>query len=345
MEAILPPALFSGMSTPILLLVIAISIAVLGKGADILVDCAVKFARMVGVPRVIIGATLVSLGTTTPEAAVSVLAAFKGMPEFALGNAVGSIICDTGLIFGLCAVLAPLPKDMFVLNRHGWIQIGSAALLVILCSITIDSATGSRVLTRAAGVLLIALLVVYLAVSYYWARQHEGDGDDEDSEKEKSDAKAILLLFAGMVVGITLVILSSHTLIQSVKVTAERAGIPPAIIAATLIAFGTSLPELVTALVSIRKGATDLLVGNIIGADILNVFFVSGASALAAPLLVPDIFFWLHFPAMMIVLIVFRIAIHLPGKTFLRSIGWLLLALYLVYLIADVMIGGGAGAH
>src|SRR5690606_605446 len=108
---------------------------------------------------------------------------------------------------------------------------------------------------------------------------------------------------------VAFVIFSSHTLIQSVRVTAERAGIPPAIIAATLIAFGTSLPELVTALMSIRRGAMDLLVGNIIGADILNVLFVAGASAVAAPLLVPDIFFTLHFPAMILVLVVFRIAI------------------------------------
>jgi len=322
-----------------------VSILVLGKGADLLVDAAVKFARMVGVPRVIIGATLVSLGTTTPEAAVSVLAAFKGMPEFALGNAVGSIICDTGLIFGLCCVLAPLPKDMFVLNRHGWLQLGSAVLLVVLCLVFVDSATGQRVLPRGAGIFLIILLVGYMLISYRWALQHEGDAKDENEVPEDTSKWAIALLLVAMVLGITLIILSSHTLIQSVRVTAERAGIPPAIIAATLIAFGTSLPELVTALAAIRKGVLDLLVGNIIGADILNVLFVAGASAVAAPLLVPDVFLWLHFPALLLILVVFRVAIHLPGRTFARGMGWVLLALYAIYLAANIIVGGGVGHH
>lgn len=339
MDALLPSEWFDSLGTAWLLVILVASIAVLGKGADTLVDCAVRFAKMVGVPRVIIGATLVSLGTTTPEAAVSVLAAFKGMPEFALGNAVGSIICDTALIFGLCAVLAPLPKDMFILNRHGWIQLGSAALLILLCLPFADAATGDRMLPRAAGFFLITLLAVYMLVSYHWARQHEGDGEEENGEVQSRSFGTIMLMLFGMIVGVAFVIFSSHTLIQSVRVTAERAGIPPAIIAATLIAFGTSLPELVTALMSIRRGAMDLLVGNIIGADILNVLFVAGASAVAAPLLVPDIFFTLHFPAMILVLVVFRIAIHLPGKTFLRGLGWVLLALYAAYLVANVLVG------
>ncbi|HUT24040.1 MAG TPA: sodium:calcium antiporter, partial [Sumerlaeia bacterium] len=122
MEHLIPQAFIDQQPTLVLLVLLTAGIAVLVKGAGWLVDGAVGLSERLGVPKVIIGATIVSLGTTTPEAAVSVMAAFQGMPDFALGNSVGSIICDTGMIFGICCLLTRLPKDRFILNRHGWVQ-------------------------------------------------------------------------------------------------------------------------------------------------------------------------------------------------------------------------------
>ena len=116
----------------VLLAVLIVSIAVLGKSADWLVDLAVGLSLRLGLPRVIVGATIVSLGTTAPEAAVSVLAAINGSPGLAMGNAVGSIICDTGLILGLACLLKPLPFTRSVVNRKGWVQFGCGVLLVAL---------------------------------------------------------------------------------------------------------------------------------------------------------------------------------------------------------------------
>ena len=121
---------FQGLHSGWLALVIAASLAVLAKAADWLVDEAVELSSRSGVPKVVIGATIVSLGTTAPEAAVSVFAAIQGQPGLALGNAVGSIICDTGLILGLASVIAPLKLDRRIVNRQGWIQLGAAAALV-----------------------------------------------------------------------------------------------------------------------------------------------------------------------------------------------------------------------
>ena len=116
-----------------LFVIIAITLYLLGKGADILVDEAVTLSTRWGIPQTLIGATIVSLGTTTPEAAVSVFAAVQGDPDIALGNAVGSIICDTGLILGTAALIAPLPLNRKIVNRQGWLQLGAGFLLVIAC--------------------------------------------------------------------------------------------------------------------------------------------------------------------------------------------------------------------
>ena len=117
----------------LLFLMIAGTLFTVGKGADILVEEAVDLSKKWGIPKVLIGATIVSLGTTLPEAVVSVLAAAKGMPDLALGNAVGSIICDTGLILGLAAIIAPLPLNREMVNRQGWLQFGAGCLLIISC--------------------------------------------------------------------------------------------------------------------------------------------------------------------------------------------------------------------
>ncbi len=119
-------------STSILLLIIVVCIVLLSKGADWMIDGVVSLAERTGLPKIVIGATVVSLGTTLPEAFVSVMAAYMGNPGLALGNGVGSIIADTGLIFGLTCVLATVPVNRFILNRTGWVQVGSATLLVVI---------------------------------------------------------------------------------------------------------------------------------------------------------------------------------------------------------------------
>ena len=132
-------------STTTLLIIIAVCIALLSKGADWMIDGVVDLAQRTGLPKIVIGATVVSLGTTLPEAFVSVMAAYMGNPGLALGNGVGSIIADTGLIFGLTCVLAAVPVNRFILNRTGWVQVGSATLLVVIAvAVLLHSSTESE---------------------------------------------------------------------------------------------------------------------------------------------------------------------------------------------------------
>lgn len=318
-------------SLPLLALlgVLAVSLYVLAKGADLIVEEAVTLSKAWGVPTVIIGATIVSLGTTLPEAAVSVSAAIGGNPDLALGNAVGSIITDCGLILGLAAVISPLPLQKSVVNRQGWIQIGAGVLLVFLCipwgAPKTAWSTGGT-LEQWEGFVLVGLLIVYLVGSVLGARGSSISNEVTAVE----DKKPTSLVLALLGVGIFLVVGSSHVLIPTVEVIALDLGIPQAIIAATLVAFGTSLPELVTALNAVRRGHGELAVGNVIGADILNVLFVAGLSAAVTPagLVADPRFFRLLFPGMLLLLLIFRVGVWVEKERLGRSFGIVLLLVY-----------------
>ena len=318
-----------------LFVVIAVFISTLAKGADILVTEAVTLSVRWGVPTLLIGATIVSLGTTLPETAVSVMAALGGRPGLALGNAVGSIICDTGLILGIAALMRPIPLDKRIVNRQGWLQLGSGVMLVAMCvpwSTPMAAFKEGGRLPQWAGWLFLTLLVLYIWKSIQWARKGEGPEPEETHTDEAGNA----MVFVKLLIGITLVILSSKVLIPTVEETAFRLHVPEAIIAATLVAFGTSLPELVTVVTSVRKGHGALALGNIIGADILNVLFVAGASAAVTGggLAAEPRFFQLLFPGMLFLLIVFRLSV-VVSKTHLRW--WSGIVLVGAYILVTVL--------
>ena len=311
---------------------IVVSILALGKGADVLVEDAVAISLQWGIPSVVVGATVVSLGTTTPEAVVSVLAAMKGESGLALGNAVGSIICDTGLILGIACVISPLPFDKVVADRQGWVQFLSGVLLVAAClpwaSLGSAFAEGG-LLPQAAGWIFLALLGLYLRWSVQLAsrvKQSDASGVGEAHQFRGKTATG-----ASLAVAIAVVVISSAILVSSATEIAERLEVPPSIIAATLVAFGTSLPELVIVVTATLKGQGGLGVGNIVGADILNVLFVAGAAAAVTPegLVAEPHFFVLQFPAMLFVLAVFRFGTLTARNSVLkRPFGYILLGTY-----------------
>ena len=289
--------------------VIFVSILILGKSADSLVEGAVTVSIRTGMPRVIVGATIVSIGTTFPEAVVSVLAAFQGAPDLALGNAVGSIICDTGLILGLACTISPLPLNREVVNRQGWGQFCAGLLLVALCvpfSNIQDVGENGGVLPQWAGFLFLLLLGVYIVWSIKLAKTASVDEEIEEDSTKSTAVLVMLMAIAAAFVGV-----SSMGLIDGTIVVAKEINVPQGVIAATIVAFGTSLPELVTSLAAVKRGQGELAVGNVIGADILNVLFVAGAAAAVTPagLNADKIFFAFQFPAMLLILILFRIGI------------------------------------
>jgi cation:H+ antiporter len=327
-----------------LLVALAICIYVLSKGADYMIDGAASLAMRSGMPRIVIGATIISLGTTMPEAFVSVLAAWTGNPGLALGNGVGSIICDTGLIFGLMCILSRIPVNRYILDRTGWVQVGAATLLVVISVIALLTTEGQPVLGRAVGFFLLILLAVYMYTAYRWARQGSkegGEDEEDDDELDWSVGKSL----AYTLLGLLAVILSSRILVPCAAEGARRIGVPQDIIAATLVAFGTSLPELMTGITAVRKGHASIMVGNVVGADVLNCLFVIGAAAAAKPLAIPPNFFTYHFPAMLLILFSFRFFIYMnKDGWFKRWQGGWIFGIYIVYLILQYAFNLG-GAH
>jgi cation:H+ antiporter len=354
MLANLIPDAFFEQADALLWLYTAGSIVCLVLGADRAVTGGARLAATLGVSKVIIGATVVSLGTTSPEAFVSVLAAVQGKPDLALGNAVGSIICNTALILGLSLLLARLPLDRFVLNRHGWLKLGAAVLLVVV-AVTMAVVAGGiegATVPRAAGVVFLVLLAAYMVISVRWARRHpqpvtlpeEVDLPEEGAKpaKRRHPAWAVGWNLFLCVAGLGLVAAASQVLIGSVSTICTRHGVPPDILAVIVVAFGTSLPELVTAIASIAKGHPEVLVGNVIGADVLNVLFVVGASASAAgPLEVAPFFFYLHFPVMLLAVGLVRVYIWTSGTQFKRWHGLPLLGLFVAYYTVLALVAKG----
>ena len=333
-----------GLSTSVLLVIIAVCIALLSKGADWMIDGVVDLAQRTGMPKIVIGATVVSLGTTLPEAFVSVMAAYMGNPGLALGNGVGSIIADTGLIFGLTCVLVAVPVNRYILNRTGWVQVGAATLLVLISLVALVMAPAGEqpMLGRGVGFFFLALLVVYLFLTYRWAKQ--GGAPAEDEPGEQMQLMGLGQCWSMVVGGLVLVIGGARVLVPAASEIAARLGVPEDVIAATMVAFGTSLPELMTAIAAGRKGHPEITVGNIVGADVLNVLFVIGASAAAAPLAIPANFYYFHFPAMLIILFSFRVFISLNKTVFHRWQGVWLLSVYGGYVALQYTLNMGA-AH
>ena len=319
-------------SLPVILLILVSSLLLLGKAADQAIDFAVKLARATGLSNVVIGATIVSLGTTFPEAVVSVLAAVQGDAGLALGNAVGSIICDTGLIMGLTCLLGRVPIDKFTVRRKGVAQLLAVLLLVLLAipwQAPQQFLTWQGVITQVEGFLLVALLVAYLVWSLYTHRK-------EKDEQTTSLANRTTIVL-GLLAMLLLVVVASEVLITASIELARRVAIPEAIIAATIVAFGTSLPELMTALSAVRRNACDLALGNVLGADILNVLFVAGVAASVSPagLVAEHYFFTRLFPAMLIVVLVLQFGLHRAahrGTHLSRWNGAVLLGTYALFI-------------
>lgn len=351
MDHLIPASLFRGLPQWQLLLIAGAAVVALSRGADWLVEGASGLAYRLGISKVIVGATVVSLGTTSPECAVSVMAAWSGHPGLALGNAIGSIIADSGLIFGIGCLITALPADRFVLSRQGWVQFGSGVLLAGLCYAAFLAAGDAATLGAPVGLLMLTLLAAYLWVSVRWSRQHrfgEPFQMDDQREKERKAHRPTPLLLGLGLLGLVLVLLSSRVMIGAVTELAEvHWHVPQVVIAATLVALGTSLPELVIGLASVIKGHREILVGNIIGADILNVLFVIGASASAASLpivdsgaKVPRIALYVHVPTMLLVLVLFRLFIFRAAARgeFRRWYGIPLLLVYVAYTVVQFAI-------
>lgn len=313
------------------------------KGGDLFVAAAVRLAEFLKMPRVVIGSTLVSLATTSPELTVSIMAGVKGEPGLALGNAVGSCICNIGLILGVTAAIKHVDVHPRALRTPLTAMFGFGALVFLM---TLDLE-----LVGWQGIVLLAGGVFYFTWDFWqhWRDRKPADVREAGAiEKELAAARwrwfltgpGTTVQFAG---GALIVVCGSHLLVEGASGAAVRLGIPSMIIGLTLVAVGTSLPELITAITSSRKSVSDLAVGNVLGANIANLTFIVGTAAVIHRVTLDRLTQVFNFPAMLGIMLLL-LWMLLTDRRVTRREGAILLVTYGIY-IAVVAVLTAAAHH
>ncbi len=265
--------------------ILIIGFVILVKGADLFVDGSSNLAKNFRVPSLIIGLTIVALGTSAPELAVSTSAALQGSNEIALSNVVGSNIFNLLCVLGICAIYHPVPVEKGVLKRDFPVSIVTTLLVLVLtCASTIFSGRWrllemedeAGTINRKIGMILVILFVGYIVYLIMDAKHHP----EQENELEKQPVwKCVLLI----VIGLILIVSGGQTVVYSAKAIARTLGMTETLIGLTIVAVGTSLPELVTSIVAARKGENSLAVGNAIGSNIFNLLLILGVSSMIQP--------------------------------------------------------------
>ena len=324
---------FTG-STPLwIVLLFAAGLVCIIKGGDLFVDAAGWIAEASGIPKFIIGATIVSFATTLPEMLVSVFAALEGNADIAVGNAVGSVTANTGLIMCLSLVCMTC-----LMERR---QFGVKACLLLAAILSLFGFTRDGRLSVAEGLLVLVIFAGFLAESLISARREQGTELKEDEERPAVSGKTVAGNIVKFVLGAAGIVLGAQLLIDNGSAIASLLGVPDAIIAATMIAIGTSLPELVTTLTAIRKRESSLSVGNIIGANIMDLTLILPLCSLilGKPLPVQSQGMLLDIPACLIICAAVLVPALWKGK-FQRWMGFLAGGLYAAYLAVMLLCFG-----
>lgn len=253
---------------------LAVGFVLLVKGADWFVEGASKLAERFGIPQLVIGLTIVAMGTSLPEAAVSVSAALKGSAEITIGNIVGSNIMNVLLILGITSVITPLAVQKSTIKYE-------IPFMIVVSALLAGIGLTDHVVGRTDGIVLWVLMLVYLGYLLVMAKKGNGlpEGEEGQEEKPMPVWKMLLLILLGGV----MIVIGSDVAVDAATALARIFGMSERLIGLTIVAFGTSLPELVTSATAAVKGKADIAVGNIVGSNIFNILFVVGTSALITP--------------------------------------------------------------
>lgn len=251
-----------------------IGFVLLIKGADFFVDGASAVARLLKIPSVVIGLTIVAMGTSAPEAAVSVTASMKGSNEIAISNVIGSNIFNLLVVIGVCAAIKAFATDMNILKRDMPVNIAATVLMLIFL---LDGKIG-----RIEGIVLLVCLVVYLIVVVRSALKDRKAAADSGSEEEKK--MPIPLIIVSILGGVIAIVWGGDLVVDNAQRIALSFGMSPMLVGLTIVAMGTSLPELVTSIVASRKGESGLALGNAVGSCLFNILFIIGMSATISPI-------------------------------------------------------------
>lgn len=310
------------------ILLFALGLILLIRGGDRFVDGATGVARKFRLPDIIVGATVVSIGTTLPEVMVSTTGALLGQGAMAYGNAIGSIICNTALIAAISVTCKPGAVNTSTMKMPVIFFFTSAAIYCF-------AAYALGGFPREIGFVMLAIFVLYMILNVRHGFKHP---EDAETEENGGTPHALWLDLVFLAVGAAVIAIGADLLVDNGTAIAQKLGVPETVIALTFVALGTSLPELITTITSLRKGHASLGIGNVIGANVFNLVLVSGVSVSLAPFELPvgkmlfghNASLILDMPLMVIVMILLTVP-PLITKKLSRTQGIILLALYALF--------------
>ena len=306
------------MALLIQIILLALGFVMLIKGADWFVDGASGIASKFGIPQLVIGLTIVAMGTSAPEAAVSISAALSGNADITIGNIVGSNILNILIILGISSVITTLAVAKSTIKYETPFMI---AITLLLLGLGLDGTIG-----LIDGIILLVAFVAYLAYLFRMAKKNKDEQSDEQ-EKEVKIAKAILFT----IIGLALIVLGSNVTVDAATKIAEAFGVSERFIGLTIVALGTSLPELFTSVSAARKGNADIAIGNIVGSNIFNILFVVGLSAVIVP--VPFVSNFIFDTVVAVIAAVMLLLCCIKTQSLKRWAGVLMLIGYAVYFV------------
>ncbi len=317
------------MNTWVIIFLLIIGIALIVKGGDFFVDAAVWIAEISGVPSFIIGATIVSVATTLPELIVSLMAAGKGSVDMAAGNAVGSVTANVGLIMGISLLCLPAVVKRTQITFKG---------ILMICAVTclwIFSKENNRALSIGASIVMLCLFILFIVENMISAKKMTAvGGNAEKKQKEKPAGKTVALNLIKFILGVIGIVWGADLLVDNGCALAAIMGVPEGIVGVTIVAVGTSLPELVTTITAITKKQSSLSVGNIIGANIIDLTVIMPLCAVVSGKALPvsEQMISLDMPVCILVCLI-AILPALIWERFRRWQGITLLIVYISYVV------------
>ena len=267
------------------LLLIVVGIVMVLKGADVLTKGGADLARRMNVSELVVGLTIVAAGTSAPELFVSLVSALKGTPDLAVGSVVGSNIMNTLVIVGVTAMVSPIAIARQTVAKDMPFTVVASVLLMVFALDRFESfSLWGNVISRLDGILLLLGFAAFMYYTFTVARQ----GDSRDEKADKKTASVVLCLVL-LVAGLALLVAGSELFVRNASSLAAALGVSEGVIGLTIVAGGTSLPELATSIVAARKGRSALAIGNVIGSNVFNILLILGLTATVCPMQIGDI--------------------------------------------------------
>ncbi len=317
-------------------LLIIIGFVFLVKGADFLVKAATSIAKRFGLSEMIIGLTVVAIGTSLPEIFVTITSSVDGHSDLIIGNAIGSCICNFLLVIGITSLVKPVKLDRRIVKRH--LPIGMGAMVLILLLGNTDKFGEYQTITRWQGVVLLICTVIYVIYTIYEEKTIKNKKIDKEiiEDVKSKQEHSLILVFIYMIIGFIGLKFGADFVVDNSVLIAERFELSEKFIGMTIIAIGTALPEIVTGIIAARKDQTDLLLGNISGSNILNLCLLIGLGAVINPLHFTSDF---NFSIIVLILVTIfmQIIANINKKSELnKRNGLLLIIIYAIYIFSMV---------